>query len=63
MNSNSRKRRILVKQKGNYENTESDLKATYKEAGLKKEDELAPATTLKVRRQQNTGQKERENWL
>jgi hypothetical protein len=48
MNSNNSKRRILVKQKGNYENTETDLKATYKEAGLKKEDGLAPPTTLKV---------------
>jgi hypothetical protein len=48
MNSNNSKRRILVKQKGNYENTETDLKATDIEAGVKKEDELAPPTTLKV---------------
>jgi hypothetical protein len=63
MNSNNSKRLILVKQKRNYKNTETDLKATYEQARWKKEGELAPLKHTQSRRQQNSAQKQREKWL
>jgi len=63
MNSNNSKRLILVKQKRNYKNTETDLKATYEQARWKKEGELAPLERTQSRRQQRTAQKQREKWL
>ncbi len=57
--SNNSKRLILVKQKRNYKNTETDLKATYEQARWKKEGELAPLKHTQSRRQQNSAQKQK----
>jgi hypothetical protein len=63
-NSKNRKQLILVKQKRNYKNTETDLKATYEQARWKKEGKLAPLENTQSRRQQKSAQKKkREKWL
>jgi hypothetical protein len=59
-NSKNRKQLILVKQKRNYKNTETDLKATYEQARWKKEGKLAPLENTQSRRQQKSAHKKKE---
>jgi hypothetical protein len=54
MKNNNSKRFILVKQKRNYKNTETDLKATYEQARWKKEGELASLEHTQSRRQKKS---------